>query len=116
MSNEAVDVDPWKLYDIPDYLKTQKMCDDVVQRDPYFLQLVPDLFVTQEQLEIQHNDDEYCTDDEIIGWYKGYKKRKAQKAQIKEELMLLTWHPSRWWSWCIPEDGKRGTEKLFLTT
>ena len=52
MSNEAVDVDPWKLYDIPDYLKTQKMCDDVVQRDPYFLQLVPDLFVTQEQLEI----------------------------------------------------------------
>ena len=52
MCNEAVDVDPWKLYDIPDYLKTQKMCDDVVQRDPYFLQLVPDLFVTQEQLEI----------------------------------------------------------------
>ena len=67
MSNEAVDVDPWKLYDIPDYLKTQKMCDDVVQRDPYFLQLVPDLFVTQEQLEIWHDGDEYCTDDEIIG-------------------------------------------------
>ena len=67
MCNEAVEVDPWQLYDIPDYLKTQKMCDDVVQRDPYSLQFVPGWFMTQEQLEIWHDDDEYCTDDEIIG-------------------------------------------------
>ena len=34
------------------------------------------------------------------------KKRKAQKVQIKKELMPVAWHPSRWWDWCVPEDGK----------
>ena len=24
MCNEGVEVDPWQLYDVPDYLKTQK--------------------------------------------------------------------------------------------
>ena len=46
-------------------------------------------------------------------WYDGYKKRKAQKASIKEELMPITWHPSRWWDWCVPEDEKNHTEKLW---
>ena len=84
MRNDVVDVGPSQLCDVPDYLKTQKMCDDVVQRDSYFQQLVPDWFVIQEQLEIWHGDDEYCTDDEIIEWYKRHEKRKAQKATIKE--------------------------------
>ena len=30
MCNAAIDVDPWSLYDVLDYFKTQKMCDDVV--------------------------------------------------------------------------------------
>ena len=50
--------------------------------------------------------------DEIVKWYDGYQKRKAQKAQIKEELMPLVWHPSRWWNWYVPEDEKKETEKL----
>ena len=33
----AVNVDPWQLNDIPDYLTTQKMCDDAVGDDPYSL-------------------------------------------------------------------------------
>ena len=89
MCNDAVDLDPWSLYDVPDYLKTQVMCDDVVQRDSYSLRFVPDWFVTQEQLEIWHNDNDCCTDDEIIGWYKRYEKRKAKKASIKKELMSI---------------------------
>ena len=56
------------------------MWDDVEQRDSYSLRFVPNWFVTQEQLEIWHGDDDYCTDDEIIEWYKRYEKRKAQKA------------------------------------
>ena len=44
------------------------------------------------------------------------KKRKAQKAQIKKELMPIAWRPSRWWDWCVPEDEKREIEKIFLTT
>ena len=31
--------------------------------------------------------------------YDGYKKRKAQKASIKEELLPIAWHISRYWDW-----------------
>ena len=60
-----------------------------MQRDSYFLQFIPDWFATQEQQEIWHDDDDYYNDDELIGWYNGYKNSKAQKAKIKEELFLL---------------------------
>ena len=65
------------------------MCDGVVQTDSYSLQFVPDWFVTQEQLEIWHNDDDYCTAIEIIEWCKRYEKRKGQKASTKKQLMPL---------------------------
>ena len=98
---KALKVDPWQLHDIPDQFKTQKICDKTVKDDLYSLQFVPDWFVTQQQLKIWHDDDDYCNDDELIEWYNGYQKRKAQKAQIKEELMPIAWHPSRWWGWCV---------------
>ena len=41
-------------------------------------------------------------------------KRKAQKAKIKENLLSIAWHPSRWWDWCVPEDEKKETEKLLV--
>ena len=41
----------------------------------------------------------------------GYQKRKAQKAKTKEELLPITWHPSRYWDWCMSEDEKKKTEK-----
>ena len=22
--------------------------------------------------------------------------------------MLIAWHPSRWWDWCVPNDEKQG--------
>ena len=49
----------------------------------------------------------------MINWYDGYKRRKVQKAKIKEELIPIAWHPSRWWDQCIPEDEKRDTEALW---
>ena len=69
------------------------------------------------------DDSEYCDDDDdddddddeekFFKWFDGYKKRKVQEASIKEELLLIAWHPSRWWDWCIPEDEKTETEKLW---
>ena len=59
--------------------------------------------------------DEYYDDDRNHGWYDkyhffewcyDYKKRKAQKASIKEELLSIVWHPSRYWHWSVPEDEK----------
>ena len=52
-------------------------------------------------------DDDHCNDDRLIKWYEDYKKRKAQKAKIKKELIPFTWHPSRWWDWCMSEEEKK---------
>ena len=91
----------------------QKMCNDVEQRDSYSLRFVPDWFVTQEQLEIWHDGDDYCTGDEIIEWYKRHKKLRTQKAKIKEKLLLIAWHPSRWWELCMSEEEKSDSGKLW---
>ena len=45
--------------------------------------------------------------------YDGYQKRRVQKASIKEGLMPIAWHPSRWWDWCVHEDEKKEKEKLW---
>ena len=65
------------------------MCDDAVWEDPYSLKFVPDWFVTQEQIKIWHDEHDYHGDDELVEWYDGYEKRKAQKVKIKEELMAI---------------------------
>ena len=57
MCNGAFDDWPWLLEYVPDYLKTQKMFDDVVRRGPFSLQFVPDWFVTQQQTKRWHD---YC--------------------------------------------------------
>ena len=120
MCEKVVEKSSWSLKYIPDYLKKLEICDKTVKDEPYFLQFVPDWFVTQQQIKLWHEYNRptgwQYQDDEIIGWYVGYKKRKAEKASIKEQLMPITWHPSRWWDWCVPEDEKRDKEKIFLTT
>ena len=68
-------------------------------------------------------DDYYDDDDghwdnddnkhKFFEWYDGYKKWKAQKTKIKKELMPIVWHPSRWWDWCVPENEKQETQKLW---
>ena len=113
MCERAVENDPYNLRFVPLHLKVQEICEKAVEKYPLTLIFVPDWFVTQQQIKIWHDDDEYCNDDEIIEWYDGYQKRKAQKASIKEELLPITWHPSRWWDWCISEDEKRDTEALW---
>ena len=76
-------------------------------RDYLFsLQFVPDWFVTQQQIDIWYDDNYVYSDNAMIKWYNGYKKRKAQKAKIKEELLPIAWHPDRAKDWCMPEDRK----------
>ena len=91
MCNEAVEVDPWQLYNVP------AMCDKAVRDYLFSLQFVPDWFVTQQQIDIWYdNDYVYNNDNEIIEWYKGYQKRRTQKVQMEKELLSIAWHPSRW--------------------
>ena len=110
MYSKAVDAWPWLLKSIPDHLKTQKMYDKAVMDYLLHLQFIPDWFVKQQQIDVWYDDTYYCNDDTMIEWYNGYQKRKAQKAKIKEELMPIAWHSSRWWDWCVPEDEKRETK------
>ena len=64
------------------------------------------------------DDDDHWDNDENEGkffkWYNGYQKRRTQKAQIEKELLPISWHPSRYWDWCMSEDEKKKeTEKLW---
>ena len=73
------------------------MCiDAAIWEDPSSLQYVPDRFVTREGLCMWHDDHYWDVDDNLFKWYNGYRKPKAQKAKIKEELLPIAWHPSRW--------------------
>ena len=94
---------PWILEYVPDHFKTREMCDDMVMEDPLLLRHVSDWFLMQQQLR---QCDDYYDDNGYIKWHKGYKKRKAQKASIREELLPIAWHPSRYWDWCMSEDKK----------
>ena len=69
------------------------MCDQAMRYYIFSLQFVSDWFVTQQQIKMWHDDAYYCNSYGIIKWYDGYKKQKAQKAQIKKELMPIAWDP-----------------------
>ena len=81
---EVVSVYPCLLEHVPDYLETEEMCDKAFWEYTFSLQYVLDWFVTQQKLKLLHDDHDYCNDDKLIEWYDGYKKRKSQKAEIKE--------------------------------
>ena len=95
MCIKYVEIDPSFLVLVPDNFKTQEMCDKAVRKSPSSLLFVPDWFVTQRQVKLWNDNNEYHDDDKLIKWYDGYKKRKTQKAKIEEELMPISWHPSR---------------------
>ena len=96
MCIKAVEVDPWQLGDVPDHIKTQEICNKAVKDYLFSLRLVPDWFVTQQKTDVWYDDDYVYNDNKMIEWYKGYKKRKEQKAKLKDELVPTAWHPSRW--------------------
>ena len=62
--------------------------------------------MTQQQIDTWYDDDYVYNDHEMIRWYDGYKKRKAQKAKIKEELLPIAWYPDRIKDWCMSGDKK----------
>ena len=113
MCDVAVWMEPLSLAYVPNCLKTLKMCDKAVRKKHLSLLFAPDWFVTQQQVKYLRDDNDDWYDNKLIECYEGYQKRKAQKAKIKEEFLRIVWHPSRWWDWCIPEDEKKGTAKLW---
>ena len=89
------------------------MCDKAVEVGPFFFQYVPGWNVTQQQVKLWHDDDDFYDDNELIKWHDGYQESKAQKAKINEGLLSIAWHQSIWQDWCMLEDEKKKTEKLW---
>ena len=42
----------------------------------------------------------------LLAWHIKSEKSKALKKD-SEELMPITWHPRRWWNFCMSEDEKK---------
>ena len=70
---------------------------------------IPDWFVMQDELKIWHDDNDYCNNNEIVEWYDD----KAKKAEIKEDLMSIAWHPKRMQDWCMVGDEKERIKEIF---
>ena len=49
----------------------------------------------------------------LLAWRSNFKKRKALRKKISEELMPIAWHPKRWWNFCMSEDENKETEPTF---
>ena len=49
----------------------------------------------------------------LLAWHIKFKKRKALKKIISEELMLIACHPKRWLNFYISEDEKKEIEPIF---
>ena len=107
----VVENSPCTLRFVPGHFNTQEMCDRAVRDEPSSLQYVPDCFVTREQIQMWYDKSEYC--DNFFKEYNGHKKRKAQKAKIKEEFLPNTWYPNGVMDWFMSEDEKTETEKLW---
>ena len=51
MCNDVVKKRPWQLKYVPGYFKTQKICNDVVEKVPWALEYVPDHLKTQKMCD-----------------------------------------------------------------
>ena len=103
MCEEIMHVRKAVFFFIPDRLKTLKMCIGAVKGDPWQLYDVPNWFVVLQKMWYEDRDE----NNEIIQLYEGYKKHKPRKANIKEELLSIAWHPDCVMDWCMSEDEKR---------
>ena len=49
----------------------------------------------------------------LLSGIKVIKNGGPKKAPIEKELLPIAWHPLRYWDWCMSEDEKQETEKLW---
>ena len=85
MCERTVEKGSWSLVHVSDQYKTREMCNKAVKKNPWLLEYVPNNFKKTKMKAVKKNP------------HRLSKKRRAQKASIKEELMPIAWLPSRWW-------------------
>ena len=91
MCERVVEEDSWSLVYVSDRFKKEDMCKGV-RFHPWLIGHVHDQYITQEMcneaVELDPSFLQY-----VPNWF--------------------AWHPSRWWDWCMSEDEKQETEKLW---
>ena len=55
------------------------------------------------------HDSKKALETDLFRWHH---KKKYQK-DLKEEVLPVAWHPSRFWNWCMAEDEKKTAEQLW---
>ena len=50
----------------------------------------------------------------LLGWHTKFEKRKEPTKELNEELMLVAWHPKRWWDWFVSKDEKKKIGPMFI--
>ena len=103
---KAVDKYPQDFQYVPYHHISPEMCDKAVDKNPQILVYVPDCFITQEMIENGGHSCCKTSNGVFHAWFNAYKERKAQKAQIKAELLPIAWHPDWVVDWCFDEDEK----------
>ena len=92
------------------------MCNRAVRwHNLCLLQYVSDWFegVIQEKIKIWPTTGSFY-DDRLTEWHEGCKRRKAEKAKIKEELLPITWHPDCAMGLCMSGDEKKRNRKIVF--
>ena len=49
----------------------------------------------------------------LLAWHAKSENSKALKKELNEELMLVVWHPKKWWDFSMSEDKKKEIEPIF---
>ena len=66
-----------------------------------------------DETNYDENDPETIIHIRLLTWHIKFEKRKALQKELNEELMLIAWHPRRWFNFCMSEDVKKEIEPTF---
>ena len=75
------------------------------------------LSVSFNNINLDNNFDADCPGSiilvRLLVWQSKFKKCKALKKYINDELMSIVWHPKIWRYFCMTEDEKKEIEPIF---
>lgn len=72
------------------------------------------LTVDLNKTSLDENDPKTIIHVIYMAWSNTLKQCNAFKLELSKELVLVAWHPTRCWGWCVPEDEKKEYNHFLL--